>query len=556
MSDTELFDRWKEYVRDEELLSDLEAASQSPDEIHDRFYRSLEFGTAGLRGILGAGTNRMNVYTVRQATQGLSEYLLAEYESPSVAIAYDTRHNSELFAREAASTLAANGIGVWIYGSPAPTPMLSYAVRERGCSAGIVVTASHNPKNYNGYKAYSSDGCQISPAEAAKITERILATDVLTGALTCSFDEAVASGKIRILPDTFWRRYYARVIKEGVDREHHYLNEVKAVYTPLNGTGAVPVTTTLSLASLSDVEMLEAQKNPDSEFTTCPFPNPELPEAMSLAIARAKETGADVVIGTDPDCDRLGLAARERDGSYRLFSGNEVGAIFFDFICRARKENGIMPENPVAVRSIVSTRLFDDIAAANGVETRKVFTGFRFIGKEITKLEEKGEENRFIFGFEESCGYMSGTYVRDKDGVNASLLAMEAANYWKLRGRTLGEAMEDIQKEFGYWCDRTSSYYFTGESGALKIKGMMDTLRSDPPSKVGGVSVSGVRDYAPESNMIEFTLSNGCTFVVRPSGTEPKIKTYCFAKGSCRDEAESMLESLVASVMELLGVEN
>lgn len=554
MTEKENYQRWRTVVSDEELHNDLISIADDENAIYDRFYRNLEFGTAGLRGVFGAGTNRINIFTIRQATQGLSVYLNTKYESASCAIAYDTRHNSKMFAEEAASVLAANGIRVWIYSDPAPTPMLSYAVRERSCSAGIVITASHNPKNYNGYKVYSPNGCQIDPETAKEISSYIDKVDALTGFDTSYFGDKVKSGMIKILPDSFWRRYYARVIKEGVDRDHHYLNNVTAVYTPLNGTGAIPVINTLSLASFGNVEILESQKKPDPDFTTCPYPNPELGDAMKLAVERAKEIKADIVFGTDPDCDRLGLVSREKDGNYRLFSGNEVGCLFLDFICRSRKENNNMPDNPIAVRSIVSTKLADDIASAYGVEMKKVFTGFRFIGKEIEKLEETNSEERFIFGFEESCGYLTGTYVRDKDGVVASLLAMECANYWKLRGKTLGEAMDDIQNEFGYWSSKTSNYVFEGKAGAEKIKFMMDSLRQSPPTMIADTKVSKINDYYPDSNMIEITLSDESSVIVRPSGTEPKIKTYCFAKKPEKENAESRISELVAATESILGL--
>lgn len=545
---------WKDFIKDEELSEDLASIDGNDEEIFDRFYKCLEFGTAGLRGKLGAGTNRMNVYTVRQATQGLSNYLLKKRPDPSVAIAYDTRHNSELFAREAACVLAANGIKVWIYGSPAPTPMLSYAVRERGCDSGIVITASHNPKIYNGYKAYSSDGCQISPDVALEVTKEIEKIDVLSGYETCSFNEAVSAKTIIVLPDSFWRRYYARILKESVDRENHCRNDLYILYTPLNGTGAVPVTTTLSLGSFGNIEMLKEQANPDSNFTTCPFPNPELPETMELPISRAKEIGADIVIATDPDCDRIGIASRERDGNFRLFSGNEVGAIILDFIIRARKEHDNMPEHPFAVSSIVSSPVSDDIAKANGVEMLKVFTGFRFIGKAIAEYEAAGRLDDFIFGYEESCGYMSGAYVRDKDGVDASLMVCEAANWWKMRGITLGEAMDNIQKEYGFWADRTSNYYYEGADGAQKIKDMMKSLRDNTPKTVAGITVTDFKDYMPEANVLEFSLEGGSKFLVRPSGTEPKIKTYTFVKGENKEVSTELLNKLVISIAEILGV--
>lgn len=553
MTEQETYLAWKAFIKDEELCADLAQIEGNEAEIFDRFYRNLSFGTAGLRGVLGAGTNRMNIYTVRQATQGLADYLLSQKEAPSVAIAYDTRHNSERFAKDAACVLVASGIKVWLYGAPAPTPMLSYAVRERFCDAGIVITASHNPAKYNGYKVYGADGCQISPEVAGAITACIEKVDVLQGAELRDFDESVAEKKIILLPDSFWRRYYARVLKEGVDRAHHYENDLSIVYTPLNGTGAVPVVTTLSLGGFGNVAVVPEQERPDSAFTTCPFPNPELREALSLALTQAENSGADLVLATDPDCDRIGVASKEADG-YRLFTGNEIGALLLDFIASARKENGDFPEKPVAVRSLVSTRLVDGIAAYHGVEMRKVYTGFRYIGKVIAELERAEEAERFLFGFEESCGYLSGTYARDKDGVDAALLVCELANFWKLRGKTLGEALESLQERFGYYRDFQDNFYFEGATGDERMTGLMESLRAEKPAKIAGKAVLSVTDHLPESNMLEFSLEGDSGFIIRPSGTEPKIKLYYSVKAENREKAETEGEALRLAVTKLLGL--
>lgn len=554
MSETEKYLEWKKFVRDEELAADLDGIEGNENEIFERFFKILDFGTAGLRGILGAGTNRMNIYTVRQATQGLANYLNGKKSGASVAIAYDTRKNSERFAKDSAAVLAANGIKVWIYGAPAPTPMLSYAVRERFCDAGIVITASHNPAAYNGYKVYGSDGCQISPETAAEITAEIQNVDVLKGAAFCDFDSAAAEKKIIVLPDSFWRRYYARVIKEGVDRAHHCDGELSVVYTPLNGTGAIPVVNALSLAGFGTISMVHRQEKPDSAFTTCPFPNPELKEALALALKQAEEENADIVLATDPDADRVGVAGKEQNG-FRIFSGNEIGVLLLDFICRARAENGTMPESPVAVRSIVSTRLSDAVAAKYGVEMKKVFTGFRFIGKVIAELESADKADSFILGFEESCGYLSGGYVRDKDGIDAALLICEAANYWKLRQKTLGEALAEIQSELGYIYDFQDNFYCEGAEGAKRIAEIMKSLHQNPVSAVCGSAVISATDYLPEANMLEYTLENGCGFIVRPSGTEPKIKIYYSAKAEDETAAKALGATLKAEVTGLLGLD-
>ena len=552
MTENEKYLEWKEFVRDEELSSDLSKVEGNEEEIFERFYRSLEFGTAGLRGVLGAGTNRMNIYTVRQATQGLAEYLNAHKEGASVAIAYDTRHNSEKFAKEAACVLVANGIKVWLYDYPAPTPMLSYAVRERYCDAGIVITASHNPAKYNGYKVYGSDGCQISPDVAKEILAVIDKTDVLRGASTCDYNTAVSEGSIKLLPESFWRRFYARVLQEGVDRENHSKNDLNIVYTPLNGTGAVPVVTTLSLAGFGNIEMIREQEKPDGAFPTCPFPNPELREALALALKKAEEINADLVLATDPDADRVGVASNEKDG-FRIFTGNEIGALLLDFIASAKEENGTMPENPVAVRSLVSTKLADAVAAGHGIEMRSVFTGFRFIGKVIAELEAIEQPERFILGFEESCGYLSGTYVRDKDAIDACLLICEAANFWKLRGKTLGEALNEIQAKYGYYYDFQDNFYCEGADGAKRIAKIMSDLREEAPKAVCGKAIVAAKDYKPDANMIEYTLESGSGFIVRPSGTEPKLKIYYSVKAADFESAKAEGEAIKAEVTALLG---
>ncbi len=552
MTEKEKYLEWKEFVRDEELCSDIDNIAGNDEEIFERFYRSLDFGTAGLRGILGAGTNRMNIHTVRHATQGLADYLNSKKEGSSVAIAYDTRHNSEKFAKEAACVLVANGIKVWLYGAPAPTPMLSYAVRERFCDSGIVITASHNPAKYNGYKVYGNDGCQISSEVAKEITAILSNIDVLKGAKTCAYDAAISEGKIVIIPESFWRRFYSRVLKEGVDRENHAKNTLKITYTPLNGTGAIPVVNTLSLAGFGDIEMVREQEKPDSNFTTCSFPNPELREALKLALEYAEKSGSDLVLATDPDADRVGIASREKDG-FRLFTGNEVGAVLLDFIATARAENGTLPENAVAVRSLVSSKLTDAIAAGHGIEMRSVFTGFRFIGQVIAELEAIEQPERFIFGFEESCGYLSGTYVRDKDAVNAALLICEAANYWKLRGKTLGEALADIQAKYGYFHDFQDNFYCEGADGAKRIAGIMAGLREEAPKAVCGKEIVAAKDYLPNANMIEYTLEGGSSFIVRPSGTEPKLKIYYSVKAADFAAAKEEGEAIKAEVTAMLG---
>lgn len=445
MTAQERYLEWKNTVKDEELSDELAGLDGNEPEIADRFGKTLAFEENGLRGLLGAGTNRMNFYTVRKATQGLSAYLLSKKETPAVAVAYDTRHNSERFAKEAASVLAANGIKVWFYAAPSPSPMLSYAVRERFCDAGIVITAGGCAAAYNGYKVYGADGCRIGSEEAAAIAAKIEETDVLRGALTVSFEESVTEKKIILLPDSFWRRYYARVLKEGVDRAHHYENDLTIVYTPLCGTGAVPVVTTLSLGGFGNVAAVPEQEKPDSAFSTCETPDPNCREALSLALQKAEACGADLILATDPDCDRLGVASKEENG-YRLFTGKELGVLLLDFIAAARKENGEMPKDPLAVVPETLFEAVESTAASHGVELKKVPAGFRPIGKVISELAEIGQEERFLFGFTEDGGYLTGTYAREADGVDGALLVCELANYWKLRGKTLGKVYDDLLK--------------------------------------------------------------------------------------------------------------
>ncbi len=549
-------DERSEYLRwragaDGETSAELAAIENDEQEIRERFYRRLEFGTAGLRGLLAAGTNRMNVYTVRQTTQGLADYLKESGGNLSAAIAYDTRHRSELFAREAARVFAANGIRVWLYAKPAPTPMLSYAVRERRCGTGINITASHNPADYSGYKVYGPDGCQIGPGTADAVSRRIAGTDVLFGAKLCDFDDAVAEKKIVFLTDSFWRRYIARVIGEGVDRARHAESNLSIAYTPLNGTGRDAVIPCLSLAGFGDIYPVEEQMRPDGGFTTCPVPNPELPEALELGLRLAKRERCDLLLATDPDCDRVGVAARD-GGEYRILTGNEIGALLLDFIARARTENGTMPEKPVAVRSMVSTKLADAVAGRYDIEMRKVFTGFRYIGQVIAELEAAGEAGRYIFGFEESCGYLSGTYARDKDAVNASLLICEAAAYWKRNGLTLAGAVDRLRGEYGYFLDTQSNFYREGIAGAEKIRRAMGALREKAPRTLAGRAVAAVRDFLPEADMIELSLSGDASVIIRPSGTEPKVKAYYSVRERDRAAAEAAAAALAEAVAELL----
>lgn len=536
-----LYRLWQEQVKDiPAFAEELDSIRDNPEEIKDRFYRSLEFGTAGLRGVLGLGTNRMNLYTVGQATQGLADYLNAHCESPSAAIAYDSRICSDLFAEETARILAANGVEVWLYRELMPTPALSYAVRELGCDAGVVITASHNPAKYNGYKAYGSDGSQLSPEAADAVTAYIGKIDIFSGVRRVEFADALADGRITYISEKFVQDYINRVFAEAINPSVCREAGLRLVYTPLNGAGSRCVRTVLQWAGVTDITIVPEQELPDGSFPTCPYPNPETPEALALGLRLCRQSGADLLLATDPDADRVAVAVRAGE-EYRILTGNEVGALLLDYICRARQEAGTMPPQPVAVRSIVSSKLADAVAGGYGVEMRSVLTGFRFIGEAIRQLEQEGQPERYIFGFEESCGYLSGSYVRDKDAVNASLLLVEMASACKLEGRTLADLLDDIYSRCGIWRNRVDSFAFEGAQGMAKMASIMEELRQNPPADFAGDAVVAVTDYSlrqrregdivtptglPESNVLEYGLQNGCTLIVRPSGTEPKLKVY------------------------------
>ncbi|MDR2909527.1 MAG: phospho-sugar mutase [Oscillospiraceae bacterium] len=559
MTPIEIYSLWKKSTTgDEPTLAELMAVADDESEISDRFYRDLSFGTAGLRGILGAGTNRMNSYTVGRATQGLAEYVKTKSEAPRAAIAYDSRNRSDAFARKAAQVFAANGVKAFLFRELTPTPSLSYAVRELKCDTGVVITASHNPAPYNGYKVYGPDGCQIGPEEADAVQSAILSADLFTGVASMDFDEALEKGLIEYIPDDFLARYIDRVMKEalrpGVCRDA----DLKIVYTPLNGAGNKSVRLALKKLGVTDVIVVPEQEEPNGDFPTCPYPNPETKEALALGLSLCREKGADLLIATDPDCDRLGVALRHR-GDYRILTGNEIGVLLLDYICRTRAELGTMPKNPVAVRSVVSTRLSDLVAGGYGVETRSVLTGFKYVGEVIAELEKSGEEARFIFAFEESCGYLSGAYVRDKDAVNSSMLVAEMAAYYKKQGKTLIDILEDIYQKHGIFFSAVDNFMYEGERGMAQMAGIMNRLRDFTPAEIatdpviraldyqnGADLISGEKMALPKTNMIEFHLKTGSSVLVRPSGTEPKIKVYYTVTG--RDHAA--VEEAVASLRE------
>ena len=561
MTELELYDLWcKNAKEDPDLLTELERIKGDNDAINDRFYRDLEFGTGGLRGVIGAGTNRMNIYTVRRATQGFADYLNQEYKNPSVAISFDSRIKSDVFSKAAAEVLAANGIKVHIYTELMPTPCLSFAVRALKCQGGIMVTASHNPAKYNGYKVYGEDGCQITLRGAEIILDKINSLDIFNDVKTSSFDEELAKGNISYISNDVIEDFYKHVLAEGINADLCASSGLKVVYTPLNGTGNKPVREILKRLGISDVTVVKEQENPDGNFTTCPYPNPEIREALEVGLRYCNEVKPDLLLATDPDCDRVGIAVPDGDG-YALFSGNEVGALLLEYICQQRIKKGTMPKDPIAVKTIVTTDIVNLIGKEYGVKIIDVLTGFKFIGEQIGLLEEKGEENRYIFGFEESYGYLSGSYVRDKDAVNASMLICEMAAYYRTQGITLLQARENMYKKYGMFLQTLHSFTFEGESGMKKMADIMTQLRNNPPKEIGGLKVVKFDDYQtsiskditsgtesaitlPKSNVLAFFLEGGSKAIVRPSGTEPKIKTYFTAKQPTKAEAEALEEKL------------
>ena len=560
MSEMELYDLWcKNAKEDPDLKAELDKIKGDSEAINDRFYRDLEFGTGGLRGVIGAGTNRMNIYTVRRATQGFADYLNQEYDNPSVAISYDSRIKSDVFSKAAAEVLAANGIKVHIYSELMPTPCLSWAVRALKCQGGIMVTASHNPAKYNGYKVYGEDGCQITLRGAEIILEKINSLDVFTGVKTSDFEEELTKGNISYIGEDVIEDFYKHVLAEGINTDLCPTSGLKVVYTPLNGTGNKPVREILKRIGITDVTVVKEQENPDGNFTTCPYPNPEIREALQVGLSYCDKVQPDLLLATDPDCDRVGIAVPDGKGGYALFSGNEVGAMLLEYICEQRIKKGTMPKDPIAVKTIVTTDIVNLIGKEYGVKIIDVLTGFKFIGEQIGFLEAKGEENRYIFGFEESYGYLSGGYVRDKDAVDAS----EMAAYYRTQGITLMQARENLYKKYGMFLQTLYSFEFDGESGMKHMEEIMTGLRENHPTVIGGLKVERFEDYKastskniatgevkeltlPKSNVLAFYLEGGCKAIVRPSGTEPKIKTYITAKAPTRAEAEVIEQQIYA----------
>lgn len=561
MTYQEEYQRWLEAeLLDVDLKTELNRIKGDDEAIRERFAVALQFGTAGLRGTLGAGTNRMNLWVVRQATQGVADWVKTQGGTQTVAISYDSRLKGWNFAREAAGVLAANGINVRIFDELMPVPALSFATRYYQCNAGIMITASHNPAKYNGYKAYGPDGCQMTDDAAAVVYASIQKTDVLTGAKYMSFAEGVEQGRIRFVGEDCKEGLYRAIEERQIRPGTAAGSGLKLVYSPLNGTGLVPVTRVLKDIGIEDITIVPEQEYPNGYFTTCSYPNPEIFEALEKGLALAKETGADLMLATDPDADRVGIAMKCPDGSYELVSGNEMGVLLLDYICAGRLAQGTMPEKPVAVKSIVSTPLANAVAAHYGVELRETLTGFKWIGDQIAQLEAKGETERFIFGFEESYGYLAGSYVRDKDAVIGSMLICEMAAYYRSIGSSIKERLEEIYAQYGRYLNKVDSFEFPGLSGMEKMAGIMEKLRKNPPSEIAGKTVEKAVDYEkpeetglPKANVLIYHLAGGESVVVRPSGTEPKIKAYYTTLGKDLSQAEKEKEALAAALKPLFA---
>lgn len=564
-----LYNEWLEKATgDPDLKAELESIKGNDDEILDRFYRSLEFGTAGLRGVIGAGTNRMNIYTVGRATQGLADYLNANYDNPSVAIGYDSRIKSDLFSKEAASVLAANGVKVYIYDELEPTPCLSYAIRYFHTQSGIIITASHNPAKYNGYKCYNPNGYQMTDEEAAEAYEYIQKVDYFTGIKKVDFDGAVNNGKIEFIGEKVINSFLDEVQKQCINPEIVKNADLKVIYTPLNGTGNKPVRAILDRVGVKSVYVVPEQEYPDGNFPTCPFPNPEIKQVFEIGLEMNRKIGADILLATDPDCDRVGIAVPDKTGELVLMSGNEVGAMLLNYILSQRLEKGTLPKSAIAVKSFVSTDLAEVIAKKYNCTFKNLLTGFKYIGELITNLEKEGRASDFVMGFEESYGYLAGTHARDKDAVVASMLICEMAAYYKTKNMNLVDVMNSLYDEFGYYCNEVKSYTFEGAAGMEKMAQIMDTLRQNPPKTIGDFAVTAVSDYKtskttftdggeekielPKSNVLAFALENGNKVIVRPSGTEPKIKAYLTAVGNDKESASKIAKTLESAADEFM----
>ena len=551
---------WQDNVTEADLTMELNelCSSGNEDKLFDAFYRDLAFGTGGLRGVIGAGSNRMNVYTVAKASQGLADYLKKRFSAPSAVIGYDSRIKSDAFARVTAGVLAANGVQVHFWPQLTPVPTVSFATRCLGASAGVMITASHNPAQYNGYKVYGADGCQVTVEAASEILSEIEKLDLFDGVKRADFDACLREGRIQPVPDTVLTAFLEAVKAQSVLFGEEARKDIAIVYSPLNGTGYVPVTRALKELGYTHLTLVEEQRLPDGHFPTCPYPNPEIREAMALGIAYAGRCGADLLLATDPDCDRVGVAVRDHSGGYVLLSGNETGLLLLDYLCAQRMKHGAMPADPVLIKTIVTTDMAERIAAHYGVRTVNVLTGFKFIGEQIGRLEAQGRLNSYVFGFEESYGYLSGPYVRDKDGVGAACLICEMFSYYAARGVSLLDRLEQLYADYGYCLNTLHSYTYDGSAGFARMQAVMQGLRGGVAS-FGTRKVLRVLDYAegldglPKSDVLKFILEGGCTLVVRPSGTEPKLKLYLSVSAQSREAAQEAEAELLRSAEALLG---
>ena len=561
---------WKSrQLEDLDLIAEMKEIEGNDKEIKERFIKMLEFGTAGLRGVLGVGTNRMNIYTVALATQGMADYVKQQYEHPTVAIAYDSRIKSDLFANVTARVFAANGVKAYLFKELMPTPTLSFAVRQLHCSAGIVITASHNPSQYNGYKAYGDDGCQLNPEAAAKVLELANKTDIFDGVKKISLEEGLRTGMIEYISDELVDQFLDRVFALRVNRDPIQKSDLKVAYTPLNGTGNKLVRRILGRIGIENVYVVREQELPDGRFPTCTYPNPEEKATLQLGIELCKKVDGDLVLATDPDADRVGVAVKHH-GEYILPTGNEIGVLMLDYIAKQRIAQGTMPKNPVAVKSIVSTPLADVVAKSYGIEMINVLTGFKYIGEQITLLAQKGEEDRFLLGFEESYGYMTGGHVRDKDAINGSMIICEMAEYYKKQGKTLIDALEEIFDKFGVYAAKVKGYTFEGTAGMEKMAIFLKNIRENPPKEFAGYQVLSRADYKtskrvdvktgeestinlPSSNVLEYNLEDNLKVIVRPSGTEPKIKVYLTIVTNDKPQIDVIAQKLFESAEALMA---
>ena len=540
-------------VADPDLKPELEAMAGDEGKIEDAFYKDLEFGTAGLRGVIGAGTNRMNVYIVARASQGLSNYVINHFppEQRSIAISYDSRIKSDVFSKIAAEVFAANGIKAFIYKELMPVPCVSYATRALKCAAGIMVTASHNPSKYNGYKVYGADGCQMTTEAANEVLGEIEKLDLFADSKRVPFDEGLKNGSIAWIPDEVYTAFVEEVKKQSVVGDAPIDKNVAIVYTPLNGAGLKPVLRTLKETGYTNITVVKEQEQPDGNFPTCPYPNPEIHEAMALGMEYAAKYNADLLLATDPDSDRVGIAVKDKEGNYQLLSGNQTGMLLTDYVCARRTENGTMPKDPVVVKTIVTTDMVEQIASHYEVRTVNVLTGFKYIGEQIGLLEKQGKADSYIFGFEESYGYLSGSYVRDKDAVDAAFLICEMFCYYKTRCISLLEKLNELYKTYGYCLNTLYSYQFEGAAGFMKMQEIMKDFQTAGISSFGGKKVEKLLDYntgidgLPKENVLKFLLEGHGSVVVRPSGTEPKLKTYVTVSAPDKAAAEAIEKKIV-----------